>query len=252
MTLLRPWRYGGQVGFTLIELVIAMTITLLIAGVLAGVAQPARAAFDRVPAELELQQRGRTAIEALSQALRVSISGADMDGVFDELTVVVPIAAPAQGLLLADQPGPGGAITLGTEQCPNIQEVCGFNAGAAALIKDSLGNLEIFSIASVNAGARYIMPATALSRAYPTGSFVVEVDQYTFRLSEQADGSYSLIRETIAGAMQPIVDFVSGLSFAIVGNDVDISISLEPAAATARALTAGCTFRSSIRLRNAS
>ena len=57
-------------GSRVIELLIAMTITLLIAGAVANVAPPARAAFDRVPAELDLHQRGRTAIDALSQALR--------------------------------------------------------------------------------------------------------------------------------------------------------------------------------------
>ena len=242
----------GVTGFSLIELLIAMTITLLIAGALAAVAQPARAAFDRVPAELELQQRGRAAVEALSQALRASLSGADADGLFDELTVVVPVPAPAQGLLLVDQPGPSGAITLGTEHCPNVKEVCGFATSAAALIKDSSGNRDIFSIASVDASARHVTPATALSRAYSAGSAVLEVDQFTFRLSEQADGSYSLIRETFAGAIQPIVDFVSDLSFEVIGSDVDISITLEPAAESARPLTVGRTFRSSIKVRNAS
>jgi hypothetical protein len=65
-------RSGSEQRFTLIELLIAMTITLLIAGAVASVAPPSRKAFDRVPAELDLRQRGRTAIDALSQALRSS------------------------------------------------------------------------------------------------------------------------------------------------------------------------------------
>ena len=43
---------------------------MLLAGALAGLAQPAREVFDRVPAELELQQRGRTAIDVISNAVR--------------------------------------------------------------------------------------------------------------------------------------------------------------------------------------
>src|SRR5689334_13988891 len=82
-------------GFTLIELLIAMTITMLIAGALAGVVQPARAAFDRVPAELELQQRGRTAIDVLSQALRASVSRLEGAGILEELTVAIPVHAAA-------------------------------------------------------------------------------------------------------------------------------------------------------------
>ena len=37
----------------------------------------------------------------------------------------------------------------------------------------------------------------------------IEIDQYTFSLADQADGSRSLIRRTAAGAIQPMVDFVS-------------------------------------------
>jgi prepilin-type N-terminal cleavage/methylation domain-containing protein len=248
MTIRSAKREGG---FTLIELLIAMTITLLIAGALAGIAQPARAAFDRVPAELELQQRGRTAIDAFSQALRSSVSMPGESGTFEELTVVVPVHAGAQGLLSLDQPGPGAAITLGTDQCPNIKDVCGFTPGAAVLISDTSGNLEVFSIASVDAGARRLTPARALSRAFPSGSTLVEVDQFTFGLSEQADGSYSLIRETIAGAIQPIVDFVSELSFEVIGHDIGISLNVEPRSESLRALMTGRIFRSSITLRNA-
>ena len=239
-------------GFTIIELLIAMTITLLIAGALAGVAQPARDAFDRVPAQLELNQRGRTAIEALSQALRASVSVPSEPGTFEELDVVVPIHAGAQGLLTVDQPGPAAAITLSTEQCPNIKDVCAFTAGATALISDSAGDYDVFRIASVNAGERRITPGEALSRSYPLGSTVVEVDQFTFRLSEQADGSYSLIRETFAGAIQPIVDFVSGLSFEVTGNEVGVSIGVEPPTELLRRLMTDRVFRTSIRLRNAS
>ena len=58
-------------GFTVIELLIALAIVTLLAGALAGVAQPAREVFDRVPAELDLQQRGRTAIDVMSNAVAV-------------------------------------------------------------------------------------------------------------------------------------------------------------------------------------
>src|SRR5688572_6649743 len=61
---------SGSHGFTIIELVISLAIVTLLAGALAALAQPAREVFDRVPAELELQQRGRTAIDVISNAVR--------------------------------------------------------------------------------------------------------------------------------------------------------------------------------------
>jgi prepilin-type N-terminal cleavage/methylation domain-containing protein len=270
-------------GFTLIELVIAMTITLLIAGAIANVAQPARAAFDRVPAELDLQQRARTAIDALSQALRssgknvaateglgllsdilptASVSGPDESGPFTELTVIVPVTDAAQGILSADQPGPGAAITLAAAHCPSVTDVCGFTIGRSAVIADGAGNHDVFTIAATNAGARMVTPAHALSRSYPAGSVVIEADEFTFSLAQQADGSQSLIRRTAAGAIQPIVDFVSGLQFQVIGRDapagffqleqVDVSIDVEPPSEQLRRLMTDRAFRMSIKLRNAS
>ena len=61
------------------------------------------------------------------------------------------------------------------------------------------------------------MPAQMLSRAYPEGAVLVEVDRFIFSLKEQPDGSYSLVRKTAAGAVQPLVDFVSGLAFDVTG-----------------------------------
>ena len=46
-------------GFTIVELLIGMAITLLLAGALAGAVQPARDAFERLPAALESLQRGQ-------------------------------------------------------------------------------------------------------------------------------------------------------------------------------------------------
>lgn len=261
-------------GFTLIELLIAMTITLVIAGAIAGVAPSARAAFDRVPAELDLQQRGRTAIDVLSQAIRsagrnvgdllpaVSVAEPDESGTFTELTAIIPVANAAQGVLSGDQPGAGATMTLAIEQCPNLKEVCGFTPGTTAVIADGAGNYDVFAIAVTDAGARDLTPAAPLSRAYPAGSVVVEVDQLTFSLAPQPDGSYSLVRRTAAGAVQPIVDFVTALSFDVTGRDapagffrldqVDVSIGVEPPTAVLRTLMTDRVFRTSIRLRNAS
>jgi len=236
-------------GFSFIELLIAMTITLLLAGAIAGVARPARAVFDRVPAELELHQRGRIAIEALSQAVRAALRIPGAAGVVTELTVIVP-AGTGRGTLLVDQPGPGGAITLGTEHCPNIEDLCGFMAGATAMIEDG-DSYEVFSIAATSVTTRVVTPARALSQAYPSESTVVEVDQLTFELDEQSDGSYSLIRETAAGAVQPIVDAIGDLSFDVSPQLVDVWISVEPPAGSLRPLLSGRTFRTAIKLRNA-
>ena len=268
-------------GFTFVELLIAMTITIFIAGAIAGVAPHARAAFDRVPADLDLQQRGRTAINVLSQALRsagnnvaateslgalsdllpaVSVSGEDEPGVFTELTVILPVPDAAQATLDADQAAPGGAMTLATAHCPNIKDVCGFTPGSTTVVADGEGHFDVFSIAATNTGAHQLTPARVLSRSYPEGSVLVEADRFTFKLSEQSDGSYSLVRTTAAGAVQPIVDFVSGLAFEVAGGNaaagfyrierVDVWLSVEAPTDLLRRVIPDRVFRTSIRLRN--
>ena len=169
-----------QDGFTLIELLIAMTITVLIAGVVASVAPPAREAFDRVPAELDLQQRGRTAIDALSQALRssgknvaatellgslsgllptASVSEPDESGAFTELTVIVPVRDAAQGCCQRIKPGPAAADhSRDRHIVPNVKDVCGFTPGSTAVIADGAGHYDVLPIASTDAGARRMTP----------------------------------------------------------------------------------------------
>jgi prepilin-type N-terminal cleavage/methylation domain-containing protein len=270
-------------GFTLIELLIAMAITLIIAGAIAGAAPPARDAFERMPADLDLQQRGRTAIDVLSQALRaagknvaatealaplsdllpsVSVAEEDESGHFTELTAIIPVPDAAQGLLAVDQSSPGAAMTLAADHCPDVKDACGFTPGTTAVVADGAGHFEVFSIGATNAGARRVAPAGALSRAYPAGSVIVEADQWTFAVAGQPDGSGSLIRTTAAGAIQPIVDFVNGLSFDVIGRDaaagffqiqqVDVWLSVEAPTDLLRRAIPDRVFRTSIRLRNVS
>jgi type II secretory pathway pseudopilin PulG len=243
----------GSHGFTVIELLIALTIVMLISGALASVVTPARAAFDRVPAELDLQQRGRTAIEVLSQAIRSAISIADpgaAGGALATLTVITPVAAGARGVTDTNQSGT--SMVLATTPCPNVKDVCGFTPGAAAVITDGDGQYDVFIVTSTIPGARQLSSDRSLSHAYPAGSTVVEIEQSTFSLSSQADGSLSLIRETAAGAIQPIVDFVSKLSFIVSGGQVDIALSVGAPTDSLRRVVAERVFRTSIKLRNVS
>jgi hypothetical protein len=268
-------------GFTVIELLIALTMTLAIAGALANVVQPARAVFDRVPGELDLQQRGRTAIDVLSQALRSSgrnvavteslgpfsdllptvlLSAPDENGGFTELKVIAPVADPAQGVLSSAPAGPAAALILEPGLCPGVNDVCGFQPGSFAVIVDGLGHYDVFEVAATVAAARLLTPARPLSRSYPAASAIVEVDEFTFTLSQQADDSYTLVRRTAAGAILPVVDNVNGLSFHGVGQDVaagflqyrevDVTVSVEAQTDLLRRVLPDRVFRTSIRLRN--
>lgn len=243
-------------GFTLVELLVSLTITLLIAAAVAQAVPSARAAFDRIPAHLELQQRGRIALDTMTQALRaaerVSVENPDEEGRYSELTVITPVANAAQGVLSIDQPKPAAALTLDVSPCPGVKDLCGFSAGVVAMISDGDGHFDVFIVTAVNAAQRKITPAAALSRAYAAGSRVIEVSQQTFGLARQADGSHSLVRVTAAGAVQPIADFVSSLAFTIAARQVGIELTADAQVSMGRRGLAARVFRTSITARNAS
>ena len=247
---------GHAAGFTLIEMLIAVAITLLIAGSLAATVPAARAAFDRVPAELEMQQRGRTAIDLLSQSLRsaerISLDAPNDEGGYSELTVVMPVANGPRGALSVDQAAPASPLTLAANPCSNLKEVCGFIPGAVAMLAAADGTLDVFVIAATNAGTRQLTPERPLSRTHEAGSIIVEVDEHTIGLHEQADGSYSLTRVTAAGAVQPMVDFVGWLAFKIDGHQAQVEVTIQAPTEGLRRVIPDRTFRTSIDVRRAS
>jgi hypothetical protein len=166
--------------------------------------------------------------------------------------VILPVTDAAQGVLSEDQAGPGAAMILATTLCPNVKDVCGFTSGSTAVIADGSGHHDVLSIASTNAGARMLTPAAALSYSYPAGSVVVEVEEFSFSLATQTDGTESLIRTTAAGSVQPIVDFVNGLWFDLSGGQMDVTVSVQAPTESLRGLISDRVFRTSIGLRNGS
>jgi hypothetical protein len=93
-----------------------------------------------------------------------------------------------------------------------------------------------------------------LSRGYAAGALVVEVEAFTFRLVEEPDRTFTLVRETVAGAVQPIVDGVVELWFEPDGADGRVrrvtitvcvgSLDLRDTVPSSR------TFRTTVTLRN--
>lgn len=221
-------------GFSLVELLVALTICALLSGAIAVITPQARAAFDATPAALEIQQRERTAADVLARALRsaallvalrddrspgetvpaVVFLEPDDDGVRFHAFRVMAVAGRGRGVLDGDQAGPSGSLRLRPDaSCPTSGEVCGFSKGTVAAVVDVFGRFDVFTIASISKGANSITPSRALSRPYLSGSAVFAVSSDTYYLAEQADASMTLVRETASGAVQPIVDNVPELSF---------------------------------------
>jgi prepilin-type N-terminal cleavage/methylation domain-containing protein len=214
-------------GFSLIELLVALTVCALLSGAVAGLIAPSKVAFDATPTAIDVQQRARSGAEALVAAVRSrglesipvvipfrSPQADPEDGEFNALQVIAIVPSPSQGRLEIDQPGPAGALTLSAiDPCPQLSDVCGFKPGAVAAITDGQGRFDVFTVASTIADQQRLIPSATLSAAYPAGSVVVEVESNTFELETQSDGSRSLVRTPASGVSQPMIDGVANAGF---------------------------------------
>ncbi len=265
-------------GFSLVELLVALAICALLSGAIAGVAPHARAAFDATPEVLDIQQRERTVADLLTRTLRsaalitatrddgtagekvptVVLLDPDEDGTRFHAVHVLSITGHGRGVLDADQSGPSTALRLQPDaNCPQAREVCGFARGATAIVADVDGRFDVFTIAATNQAAHTLSPSAGFDSAYPAGAVVVEVSADLYRLVPQADGSATLVRETAAGAVQPIVDNLRDLSFvpwrlADVLKRIDITVRLGARSTDVHRRVPELTRRLSISLRNPS
>lgn len=235
-------------GFSLVELLVALTICAMVTASVAIVVPPARAAFESTPADIELQQRARTTLDVITHVLRVAGADAVVAEEFGTLSGAVPAVIPydaangrftrlkviaarphgAQGVLDRHQPGGQGSLSLAPPGCPSLEAVCGFMRDTTALIADGSGRFDVFVVADADATTNRLTASRSFSAAYPAGSFVIEADTYTLQLDAQPDGSRSLVRVTAAGAVQPIADRVRDLTFTLYALDDADELTMLP------------------------
>ncbi len=229
---------GRQRGFTLVELLVAMVITVFIVGAALTVALSARASFAADPGALDTGRRMREGVASLTAALRSA--GGDvgvgalaagvppvwpltaLDGSTDgprfEALWVLRAEGTAAGRLSAPQPDPTASLTLEEGgACPATPGVCGLSDGDTALVFDARGRFDVFEVGIVSPALRRVTPAAPLGRAYAAGAHVLAVRADRYGLVAQADGSRTLTRVTWAGATQPMVDGVVLLEIDVWG-----------------------------------
>ena len=243
---------AGARGFSLLEVVIAIGLTLLIVAAVLATVQPSHATFATGPEVADVQQRLRVAVDTLSRDLTMAGAGAyigghtgpllsyfapvlpfrqglshdDAVGTFrsDTITVISVPATAAQTTLGADlMPG---ALTLqatASPACPAGVNLCGFAAGMTVAVYDETGNVDLFTIASVaDALAQLtitVRPADSSTTTYKAGSNVVEVRVDTYYLkADAASATFQLMHaDGSANADVPVVDHLVRLAFEYSG-----------------------------------
>jgi hypothetical protein len=231
-------------GFSIVELTVALALTLLVAAAVGAMADASRTAFAAQPERADMQQRLRVGVDTLAHDLmsagggspvggergpladvlppvmpfRRGASGSDPPGTFamDTITVIGVPATAAQTTLAAElSPGAATLRVMPTAGCTDGVSLCGFAPGMTVLVFDPAGAFDLFAVTDVFDGAQQIGVAPDdSSSAYAIGAAVVEASVHTYYLKADPIAHTSqLMLADGAGSAAPVLDHVVGLAF---------------------------------------
>jgi prepilin-type N-terminal cleavage/methylation domain-containing protein len=240
-------------GFSLLEMLVAMTVML---GVTAGVFSlmyPAQGTFAAQPEVSDMQQRLRVATDSLYKDLVMAGNGAYQGSMSGSLMYMfAPVMPFRQGSLNDDPPGtfktdtitlvyvpPTFAQTslstkspslnsveigvLPEQGCPAGQDLCGFKNGMTVLMYDDSGNFDLFTITNVQDNALHLqhnMDKLSYTEYAELTTKLVQANYFEYYLkTDNVNGVYQLMFYDGSGAPDvPIADNVVGLNFDYYGD----------------------------------
>ena len=193
-------------GLSLVELLVALTITLAVAGLACALAIEAQGAWRADSARLDLQQRGRVAVDVLARSLReagrgphagsaagpllrsmppviprrTGVRGPDPPNSFrtDAFSIIRSAAEAEPAVLLLPVSAGTGALEL-SPGC--AQPACGMAAQNRVLLSDAAGNYDVFTITSVLGEVLTVRHhGSGSASAYAAGTAVVQVETASF------------------------------------------------------------------------
>jgi Tfp pilus assembly protein PilW len=247
---LRP----GQHGFSLLEVIVAMGLTMAVTAGIFATMHPAHGAFMTEPEIADMQQRLRVAVDTLTRDLMVAgagsyvgvrpgslvhhfapvlpfrpgASGDDAAAIkTDTITLISVPSTAAQTTLVADLTPADLTMRVAAERgCPPGENLCGFAAGITVLAYDASGSYDTFTLTDVSdaaaqlAIARSATPANPPSTSttiYKAGSTVVEAQVHTYYLKTDILTQTFQLMHDDGSANVPVVDHIVGLTFDYYG-----------------------------------
>jgi prepilin-type N-terminal cleavage/methylation domain-containing protein len=217
-------------GFSLVEMVIALAIVLVVTGALFAVMNPAYGAFHSQPEAIDMQQRLRVSVDAISRDLMMA--GAGTRKYFPSVLPLRrgPLAADSPAAYFDDRisvlyvPVDAPETTLSTStDAGNIVYVLsssGFAPNALAAVFDESGAYDTFRINAVQDTPPALIRAGGnFSKTYATGATVVGVASATYwRRVDAIAGTSELMKYDGQLTDLPISDDVVGLTFEYFGD----------------------------------
>ena len=227
-------------GFSLVELLVALAITLLVTSAVFAMLDPAGGAFQVQPEAADTMQRLRAATDALRRDLMSAGSGPstarspnpsvlmaaaifparigrrspDAAGTFNNTVLSfwsVSPAAPQAALAAPLVSASGAATILAGPGCADQDPTCGFRSGTLALVIGRSGAWDLFSITGAQG------PVLTLQHNLRDSAFVFKAGDtiaaataraYFFR-DDRATGVPQLMRYDAAGGPDtPVIDHI--------------------------------------------
>ena len=231
----------AESGFSLVELLTAMALSLVIVAGMMGLVNPAQRLAVKQPDAIEMHQRLRVAASKLMRDLRMAGAGLDSGPAVGPLNGYLPAILPRRlGALgtqlstvaradivtliwvpLTASQTTTAALFSGTSLdvahasgCPS-DAACGLAVGANAVVFDASGHFDLFNVSGLAGSAVSIRGLGPVSgHAYAPGAFVAETQIRTYYL----DAPAHQLRQYDGDATDtPVIDDVSGFSVEYFG-----------------------------------
>jgi prepilin-type N-terminal cleavage/methylation domain-containing protein len=236
-------------GFSLIEMMVAMTVMLAVTAAVFSLMNPAQGSFATQPEVSDMQQRLRVGADSLYKDIVMAGNGAYQGSMSGSLLYMfAPVMPFRQGSVNDDPPGTFKSDTitlvyvpptfvqtsLSTKSpalnsveigvnpepgCPKGQDLCGFTPGMVVLMYDDSGNFDLFTLTNVQENALHLQHnQDKLSyTAYDENTTkIVQANYFEYYLNTVTN---QLMFYDGGGAPDvPVVDNVVGLNFDYYGD----------------------------------
>jgi prepilin-type N-terminal cleavage/methylation domain-containing protein len=212
-------------GFSLIEVMVAMTVMVSVGGALLSLIIAGQSIARAQPEASDLQQRARVAVRTLSEELAIAGAGLDRGPLAGALArFFPPISVSADGGLTIwyvssreaqgelATPLAAGATDLVlaiAANCAPGAAACAFSPGTTAMVFDGSGCRDVLRIINVDAMSLHVAPGTR-SCEYAAGAAVAEGEVRTYRVDPVT--RQLLRRDEATGLTLPVLDNIAAMT----------------------------------------
>ena len=245
---------GNDRGFSLVEMLVSVTIMLAVTAGIFAVMNPAHGTFQTQPEVADMQQRLRVGVDTLYKDILMAGAGAYSgtqagalnnffapvlpykqganaaidDGALrfrsDGITLMYIPQTVAQTTISAPMPNESAELKVNNEPgCPPPPAadscLCGFKVGMTVLIYDDSGSFDTLTVTQVQCPAAHLQHNQQgdLSKKYSTNAKITQMAMHVYYL-DTTTNQLMHYDGTTAGVANPVVDNVVGLSFEYWGD----------------------------------